>query len=72
MKFKYNFLENRLWKSEREYSSEISENNYFHTPQGTYGTDGFHLGEKESVLFGYAVARIIKQIPFEAKNCSPK
>lgn len=34
--------------------------------------DGFHLGEKESVLFGHAVAKIIKQMHFEARNCPHK
>ena len=53
MKFKYNFLENRLWKLAGEYSSQISENNQFHTPQGFYGTNGFHLGEKEWITFTF-------------------
>ena len=29
--------------------------------------DGFHLGEKESVLFAHAVASIITQMHFEAR-----
>ena len=42
MKFKYNYLENRLWKIEEEYTSEISENNQFRT-EGFYNGVGFIL-----------------------------
>jgi len=54
MKFKYNFLERRLWKIEDNYLYEISEDNYFHTPQGVYGTDGFRLGEKKWITFTFS------------------
>lgn len=49
MKFRYNFLENQLWRLKDEYSYEILEK--FHTPQGNYGTDGFQISEKEWITF---------------------
>ena len=51
MKFKYNFLENKLWKLDGEYSYEVSEDSQFHTNQGIYGTDVWSLGNQERIIF---------------------
>ena len=53
MKFKYNFLENKLRRSEGEYTYEISENNYFRTQQGNVGNGGFQLGERQWIFFTF-------------------
>lgn len=53
MKFKYNFLENQLSRIEEDYTYQITENNYFHTNEGIYGTNGFHLGEQEQITFTF-------------------
>jgi len=54
MKFKNNFLENKLWKLDGEYSYEISENSHFHTQKGTYGNDGWLLGGNERIIFTFS------------------
>jgi len=53
MKFKYNYLENKLWRIEGEYTYEISENNSFRTQQGNYGNGGFQLGERQWIFFTF-------------------
>ena len=47
MKFKYNYLENKLCRMEGRYNYEVCENNYFRTQQGNYGNGGFQLGERQ-------------------------
>jgi len=54
MKFKYNFCENKLWKLDGEYSYEINEDNHFHTQKGTYGSDGWILGDQERIIFTFS------------------
>jgi hypothetical protein len=48
MKFKYNYLENKLWRIEGEYSYEIFEENQF---QARFGGQGFVLGEGSWITF---------------------
>lgn len=47
MKFKYNYLENKLWRIEDDYCSEVSEENQF----CLLGKDGFRLGENHWIGF---------------------
>ena len=47
MKFKYNYLENKLWRIEGKYSYEISEENQF----CLFGNWGFKLGENKWIAF---------------------
>jgi hypothetical protein len=54
MKFKFNFLERRLWRIEEDYLYEISEDNHFHTPQGIYGSEGWSLGNQEEIIFTFS------------------
>ena len=54
MKFKYNFCESKLWKLDREYAYEVSENNHFHTQKGIYGSDGWILGDQERIIFTFS------------------
>jgi len=49
MKFKYNYLENRLWRLEDEYTYEVCENNFFRDQQVN-----FRLGEKEWIIFTFS------------------
>ena len=44
MKFKFDYLNNRLWKVEGEYNYEISEQQTFTTP---YGGQGFVLDSEQ-------------------------
>ena len=50
MKFKYNFLERKLYKLQDEYTYEVSENSYFRT-SCIIGREGFLLGEQERIIF---------------------
>ena len=54
MKFKYNFCETKLYKLVDKYTYEVSEDNHFHTHQGTYGSDGWLLGENERIIFTFS------------------
>jgi len=54
MKFKYNFIEKKLWRIEEDYLYEICEDNYFHTPQGIYGSEGWSLGNQEEIIFTFS------------------
>lgn len=58
MKFKYNFCENKLWKLDREYACEVNEDNHFHTHQGTYGSDGWILGDDERIIFTFSYSAL--------------
>lgn len=52
MKFKFNYVQNRLWwKLNGEYSHEVSEENYFRTNFGFYGGNGFWLGDNHWIAF---------------------
>jgi len=53
MKFKYNFLEKKLYKLQAEYTYEVSEDNYFRYPSGI-NREGFLLGENEQITFSFA------------------
>ena len=44
MKFKYDYLNNQLWRLDSEYAYQLSEDSQFRTNFGTYGGDGFLLG----------------------------
>lgn len=44
-KFRYDYLNNRLWRLDGEYSHEIAEDSQFRTNYGAYGGDGFLLDD---------------------------
>ena len=71
MKFKYNYLDNRLWwKIEGGYSFEINEENHFRTNQGTYGTDSFYLGAKEWITFTINFSGANMQVTYQKGTTS--
>jgi len=57
MKFKYNFLERKLYKLQAEYACEVSEDNYFRTAW-EIGREGFLLGENERIIFTFAYPKV--------------
>ena len=66
MKFKFNYLENRLWKLTGEYAYEISEDNQFRTNNHTpFGGDGFLLGDNHFITFNLYPTwmRVFYQVP---------
>jgi hypothetical protein len=66
MKFKFNYLENCLWKLNGDYAYEISEDQQFRSNGDTrFGGDGFLLGEKEFITFDLYPTwmRVFYQVP---------
>ena len=66
MKFKFNYLENRLWKLNGDYAYEISEDNQFRSNDNTrFGGDGFMLGDNHFITFNLYPTwiRVFYQVP---------
>ena len=66
MKFKFNYLENRLWKLNGDYAYEISEDQQFRSNGNTrFGGDGFLLGDNHFITFNLYLTwiRIFYQVP---------
>ena len=66
MKFKFNYLENLLWKLDVEYTYEISEDNQFRSNGDTrFGGDGFLLGDNHFITFNLypTWVRLFYQVP---------
>jgi hypothetical protein len=51
-KFRFNYLENRLWQVKEECAYEISEDQQFRSNGDTrFGGDGFLLGDNHFITF---------------------
>ena len=66
-KFRFNYLENRLWKLNGDYAYEISEDQQFRSngDNTPFGGDGFLLGDNHFITFNLYPTwmRVFYQVP---------
>jgi hypothetical protein len=59
MKFKYDYLNNQLWRLDGEYAYQLSEDSQFRTNDSAYGGDGFLLdGDNHWIIFTFYPEKI--------------